>query len=56
MIMHQKVPDEFDMMIFLFDAEFHISKSPQNSELVDIMVERALDNQIYEKYINLSRL
>ena len=60
MILNQRIPEEMEMMLLMLDHEMDGSilstKSLFESNQLGIMVERALDMQVYDKYIKLARL
>jgi len=55
MLMHQRIDEEMEIMIFLIQQEYELDSSWQDVLKVDVMIERALDRQIYKKYMNLTR-
>ena len=43
-------------MIFMLDEEFDTTKSVLVNQEVDVDIERAMDQQVFEKYILFSKL
>ena len=61
MILHQRIPEEVEMMQFLVDEECGCGQNQQapglkKYEEVDKMLERALDGLAFQKYMALTRM
>lgn len=41
---------EMKIMLYLVDMEYDFKENPGSSEKFDIMLERSLDSQIFNKY------
>ena len=54
MIMHERIQEEMEIMIWLFLEEY--KDTPLGLEGFDVSCEQALDNVIFNKYMNLARL
>ena len=50
MMLHQRLDMEMKIMLYLVDMEYDFKENPGSSEKFDIMLERSLDSQIYNKY------
>eukprot|EP00347_Sterkiella_histriomuscorum_P005839 403355073 len=55
MILHQRIEEEMEIMIFLLDEEIEQTKNMAANNLIDLQIERALDSQIFDKYIQFAR-
>ncbi len=56
MLLHERIEEEMEIMLFMLDQEYDISSNITNNEKFDTIVERSLDYQIYQKYINFATL
>ncbi|CDW74117.1 polycystic kidney disease 2-like 1 [Stylonychia lemnae] len=56
MILHQRVEEEMEIMIFMLDEELEHTKSIKSNQEVDVEIERAFDQQIFSKYILFAKL
>jgi hypothetical protein len=43
MMMHQRIPEECEIMMFLLDEEYNLRDDLNEGEKCDIMLERSLD-------------
>lgn len=55
MLVHQRIMPELELMHFLLEAEYDLSKNIGNSDKMDLQMERTLDQQIYSKYFHLAK-
>lgn len=56
MMLHQRVEDEMEIMLFLLESEFDLNQNVSNNDRFEMMVERSLDVQIFDKYQNIARM
>lgn len=56
MIMHQRNPDEMEIMIYLLNQEYNLTENFGISEKFDTLLERSLDLQVFNKYHSFARL
>ena len=45
-----------ELMIFLVEEEMDVHKALKNNVRIEVMLEKAFDSQIFEKYMNVTRL
>jgi len=50
MIMHQRNPEEVEIMLMLLDQEYNLTENYGMSERIDFLLERSVDIQIFNKY------
>lgn len=61
MVLHQRIDEEVEMMQFLIDEELGCGLNQEATSLkkydtVDKMLEQALDAQIFDKYLTMTRI
>jgi hypothetical protein len=56
MILNQRIEEEMEMMVFLVEEELDVTKVTKNNELLEVLLEKAFDAQIFEKYMACTRL
>ena len=56
MILNQRMEEEMELMIFLVEEEMEVHKSLKNNGKIEVMLEKAFDSQIFEKYMLVTRL
>lgn len=56
MILNQKIEEEMEIMVFLVEEEQEVFKMIKNNEALEILLEKAFDSQIFEKYMSVTRL
>lgn len=47
MLLHERIEEEMEMMIFLLEQEYDLSGNIGNSDRIDLILERSLDAQIF---------
>ena len=52
MFLSQRIEQEADLMILLLEQEYQLSENLGNSDKLDVLLERKLDLQIYNKFSN----
>jgi hypothetical protein len=55
MIMHQRIEDELEIMLYLLEQEYDLMGNIGNSDKMDLLMERSLDGLIFEKYKQCTR-